>query len=685
MATMRLKQMSPRPPRIFPRACLEVLLLLGLVGPAPGDTPQSAPAGPAELKKLSLEELSQIDVTSPSREPRQAFQTPVAIYVITSDDIRRSGATTIPEVLRLAPGVEVARIDGNRWSVGIRGFGSDLSRDVLVLMDGRTVYTTLLAGTYWQVQDTGMEDIDRIEIIRGPGGTIWGPNAVNGVINIITKSSKETQGLLASAGGGNVEQGFANLRYGGGNGKDFTYRVYGKTFTRSPEFHPDKRNFDDWRSVQGGFRMEWNERDRDSFTLQGDIYVQEAGESVQANTYEPPFQRNIDKDAQLSGGNVMGRWTRVLKPGNDIQVQLYYDRTNRHEANFGDLRDTFDVDFLQHVKWGARNQISWGLGARASRGNDLQVVSGLTFVPHERTDQLYTAFLQDEFALVENRLTLTAGVKMLRTNFTGFDFEPSARLMWTPNNTQAVWAAFTHALRTPSDAEEDFFLTGYLGNAPNGTPFFARINANDHFAPEQLNGTELGYRQLLGKKAYLDVATFYNHYHDLFGLEIAGATFLESNPAPPHLLLPAQFGNALLGTTKGFEISPEFRPASFWRLRASYSYLQTHIRVAPGVSGAGPAGISDSPKHQVTIQSAFDISKTLSLDLTYRYVSVLPIIHIPPYSTGDARLAWRVHRRMEVALVGENLFQPSHPEFAGDPGPLVGVKRSVYAKLTWSE
>ncbi len=333
---------------------------------------------------MSLEELSQIDVTTPSKTPQTVFQSPTAIYVITGNDIKRSGATSIPEALRQVPGVDVARIDANKWSIGIRGFGSRLNRSVLVLMDGRTVYTPLFDGTYWEVQNTNMDDIDRIEVIRGPGGTIWGPNAVNGVINIITKDSKDTHGILASAGGGNEEQGFANLRYGGGNGSDFNYRVYGMSFTRSPEFHSDHDNFDDWRNVQAGFRMDWTEHARDSFTVQGDAYDEVAGERVQATSYTQPYQQNPDGNALLSGGNIMGRWKRTTSAGDDIQVQVYYDRTNRHEPNLGELRNTLDLDYVQRRRLPGRQEISWGLGVRSSFANEIEVVSGLTFSPAER-------------------------------------------------------------------------------------------------------------------------------------------------------------------------------------------------------------------------------------------------------------------------------------------------------------
>ncbi len=338
------------------------------------------------VKKLSLEQLGNIEITTVSKEPEEVRKTPAAIFVITHDDIERSGATTIPEALRMAPGVEVARIDGNKWSIGIRGFGSRLSRSVLVLIDGRTVYTTLFAGTYWEVQDTVMDDIDRIEVIRGPGGIIWGPNAIDGVINIITRDSKDTQGILATAGGGNVEQGFASLRTGGGNGRGLSYRVYGKGFNRGSEFHSDNQNFDGWRAGQAGFRMDWDKNDHDKITIQGDMYDEAAGESVQATSYTPPFSLVINNDARLSGGNIMGNWKRQMDGGKDFELQAYYDRTNRHEPNFGDIRNTFDVDFLERIPLAWRQHLLVGAGARFSDGDELEVVTGLTFDPPDNTD-----------------------------------------------------------------------------------------------------------------------------------------------------------------------------------------------------------------------------------------------------------------------------------------------------------
>lgn len=664
-------RLQPRPARLF---SIGLLFTLSLAA----DSPQ-----PASLKNMSLEELSQIEITTVSKSPTKAIDTPAAVYVITGEDIRRSGAPNIPEALRLAPGVEVARIDSSKWSIGIRGFGTRLSRSVLVLMDGRTVYSTLTAGTYWEVQDTNMDDIDRIEVIRGPGGTIWGPNAVNGVINIITKNAKDTQGLLVSAGGGNVSQGFLNFRYGGSHGQGLSYRVYAKAFTDGPEYHPDGLSFDDWRSVQTGARMDWDTGGRDTFTLQGDLYDEKVGEGIAGVTsYTPPYSQTIYSNAALSGGNILGRWKRVLGDGSDLQLQIFYDRTNRYESNVEDLRNTFDVDFLQRFRMPARQEIAWGLGTRVIPIDDPVVVSGLTFLPSRRTDYLFTGFLQDEIALVEHRLTLTIGTKLLRTNFTGVDPEPSARLAWTPTAKQTIWASYTHALRTPSDAEDNFTLLGY--NPANA--IFARFNPNPGFVPEQMNGEELGYRILVGKGLYLDAAGFYNRYHDLFDEEITGPLLLEQSPPPPRLLIPAKFGNGLRGWTKGVEIGPEWRPRSVWRLRGTYSYLHMNmdqprgsINIEPFVSITGA-----SPQHEATIESTLDISKVLQLDLTYRYVSGLAAYGVPGYSTGDARFGWRISKTLELSLVGQNLLQPWHFEYGGDPGPLVGIRRSGYAKLTWS-
>ena len=638
------------------------------------------------LKTLTLEQLGNIEVTTVSKEPEEVWNAPAAIYVITQEDIQRSGANSIPEALRLAPGVEVARITTGEYAIGIRGFNSRLSRSVLVLIDGRTVYSTFTAGTYWETQDVLIKDIDRVEVIRGPGGTIWGPNAVNGVINIITKNTKDTQGGLATGGGGDVEQVMGDARYGSGNGKGLTYRVYAKGFGWAPQYHTDGENYDDWRSGQGGFRMDWIAHGHDSYRLQGDVYGQSFGERATASTYNPPANVDVNGDATLCGGNILWNWTRAQGAGKDIQIAAYYDHDTRNELNFGDIRNTFNVDFFDRFPW-LHQEISWGATVRFSHGTEVELYSGLTFTPSQRTDQLYQGFIQDEVSLVKNRLSLVVGTKVLKTNYTGVLAEPSARLLYTPTATQTIWAAYTHALRTPADVERDFNLSSFLEYASNGLPVFARFSANPNFRSEQLNGYELGYRGLEGRQFYVDIASFYNHYGDLFSEDLVAAPYVEKNPAPTHILYPAQFGNGLVATTTGGEIAPEWRPMPWWRLGGSYSFLEMHVKKgtnsldigsAPGVQGT-------SPVHQALFQNGFDLPKAVSADVQVRYVSALPGIAVHSYWTGDATVRWAATHHIHLTAVGQNLFQPHHVEFVYDPGPPVGIRRGFYGEVTFSK
>ena len=634
---------------------------------------------------MTLEQLGNIEVTTVSKEPEEVWNTPAAIYVISQEDIQRSGATNIPEALRLAPGVEVARITSGEYAIGIRGFNSRLSRSVLVLIDGRTVYTTFTAGTYWETQDVLMRDIDRIEVIRGPGGTIWGPNAVNGVINIITKNTKETEGALGTARGGDVEQFVGDARYGSGNGRGFTYRVYAKGFGWAPQHHADGDNYDDWQGGQGGFRMDWSAHGRDTYRLQGDAYRQDLGERIAASTYNPPANVDLSGDASLYGGNILWNWTRVQGEGSDIQLAAYFDHNTRNELNFGDIRNTANVDFLDRFPV-SRQQVSLGLTVRFSHGNEVEVFSGLMFTPSHRTDELYQGFVQDEISLVKNRLSLVAGTKVLKTNYTGVLAEPSARLLYTPTATQTLWAAYTHGLRTPADVERDFNLSSFLGNASDGLPIFARFSANPSFRSEQLNGYELGYRGLEGRQFYVDISGFYNHYGDLFSEDLLGPPYVETNPPPTHVLIPAQFGNGLVASTTGVEVAPEWRPAPWWRLGGSYSFLDMHVERGTNSKdiGSAPTVQGSSPEHQALIRNGFDLPNAVSTDIQARYVSALPGIHVSSYWTGDATVRWAATRHIRFTAVGQNLFQPHHVEFIYDPGPPVGIRRGFYGGVTFT-
>src|SRR6266404_1264008 len=407
-----------------------LILLTGLVRESQGDSTQKDQKAEGRLTQVSLEDLGQIEVTTASKVPVKATRTPAAIYVITQEDIRRSGATSIPEALRLAPGVEVARVDSNTWSLGMRGFESTLSRSVLVLIDGRSVYTPLFAGVYWQVQDTLLEDIERIEVIRGPGGTIWGANAVNGVINIITKSTKDTHGMLVSMSGGNVDQGIAEVRVGGGNGKGFDYRLHGKGFIRVSEFHPDGSNFDHWKTGQLGFRTDWNLSPRDTLTLQGDMYQGLDGERVAISLYTPPSRQVFNGPHDVGGGNILGRWQRQFSKDSDIQIQGYFDRTTRYSAQLDEIRNTFDIDLLYHVTLKGSQNVLMGVGGRWSPDAIVQKFATLDFQPHNETDSIYSGFLQDQITLIPDKVALTLGSKFEHNNYSGFEIQPNARLLW---------------------------------------------------------------------------------------------------------------------------------------------------------------------------------------------------------------------------------------------------------------
>lgn len=636
------------------------------------------------LKRLSLEQLGNVEVTTASKEPEEVWRTSAAIYVITQEDIRRSGGTNIPEVLRLAPGVDVAQIDSSTWSVGIRGFGSGFSKSVLVLIDGRSVYTPLFAGVNWRLQNVLLEDIDRIEIIRGPGGTIWGTNAVNGVINIITKNSKDSHGVLISVGGGEVDQGTGEFRYGGNVGKNLDYRVYGMAVARGPEHHVDGANFDDWQLGQGGFRMDWENQKRDTLTLEGDLYKGNFGERENIAFYSPPASVTIDEPEDVSGGNLLGKWQHKWNEKSDIQVQAYYDRTRRLGSQLGEIRNTFDVDCIDHLTLLPRQDIIWGLGARWSPSDFIQTVATVDFLPHHQSDNIYSAFLQDRFTIVQNKFWVTLGSKFEHNIYTGWEIQPSARLLWTPSSHQTVWAAIARAVRSPSRLDENLQLTGFAPMTSLTPAFFLRVAGDPTFVSEQLLGYEIGYRALMTSRFYFDLSAFHNDYNDLTSFGNASFSLVRP-PAPPGLLITIPWANGIKGTTDGVEIAPDWKVGDWWHLKASYSYLYLKTKNKPGNTDPGTVVSynGSSPRHEIVIQSLFNLPKRFEFDPMYRYVSALPGQNVPAYSTVDVRLGWHVREQIEISVVGQNLLQPHHYEFSGDPGPLVAIKRTAFAKITW--
>jgi iron complex outermembrane receptor protein len=643
----------------------------------------------AMLLKLSLEDLGKIQVTTVSRKSENLSGAAAAIHVITPEDIRRSGVTLLPEALRMAPGLQVARANARQWGISARGFNEIFANKLLVLMDGRTIYTPLFSGVFWEETDTVLEDIERIEVIRGPGAALWGANAVNGVINIITKSAKETQGTLLSGGGGVEERGFGTVRYGGQLATNLFYRVYGKYGSRDDFTQTDGRSAEDaWWMSQTGFRLDWEPSEANRLTWQGDYYYGDMGGKYYLQSFDPPASRFQAIRSKAEGGNVLGRWTHSVSSESELSLQLYYDRTDREFGLGREIRQTIDLDAQHRFRLGDRQEVVWGGAYRYSADEITETPDFQMQDPSDRV-QLFSVFAQDEAALVPDRLRLTLGTKIEHHEFTGFEVQPNARLAWTPTERQTLWSAVSRAVRTPSRAERDFRVFGdpgpYLPAVPL-TVISPGFGSRDLVA-EELLAYEIGYRFQVHPRLSLDFAAFYNDYENL---RTVASSPLELRIAPgprPYLVLPLTFSNDLDGETYGCEVSATWQPADTWRLRANYTFLRTQSRSrSPDRTFTVDTG-GNSPQHQFALWSQWDVSRQFECDIGVRYVDSLDalLLRIPAYTEIEARLAWRPNRSCELAIVGNNLLQAHHQEFnpvivfGGD----VQVDRAVYAKLTF--
>src|SRR6185503_3713151 len=480
-----------------------------------------------QLKSLTLEQLGNVEVTTQSKEPTEVWNTPAAIYVLTGEDIRRSGVTSVPDALRLVPGVNVFRVNGSRnWAIGIRGLADQFSKYVLVLIDGRTVYTPLFGGVWWTINNVMLEDIDRIEVIRGPGGTIWGADAVNGVINIVTKHSQDTKGALISSGGGNVDQNTEELRYGSEH-QGWTWRADAFGFVRGPEYHIQNQPNYDWsRDGQIGFRVD-HDTPSNQFTLQGDAYWGKFGDAQRLSTYNPPAAFISYKSTNVSGGNLRTRWRRVFKNKSDVYIQAFWSHDHRTGSNFGEDRNTFDFDFLHRFPASAHQQFTYGFGIRLSPSTVSETIATNVFDPADKTDSIYSAFVQEELRIVPDKLSLTIGTKLEHNNYTGFEYQPNARLLFTPTDKFSAWAAVSRAVRTPDRLDEDIRVDVFAFSPP---PVFARVVGNHNLLPERLVAFEGGFRTLVHPRFYVSASGFYNAYRNLIA---QGALKLSPTPTPP--------------------------------------------------------------------------------------------------------------------------------------------------------
>ncbi len=641
-----------------------------------GRTVPRAFAAERDLSELSLQELMDVEVISVLRKPERRGQSAAAVYVLTADDMRRAGVLTIPDALRLVPGVEVAKIDANKWAVGIRGFANRLSRSVLVLIDGRSVYSPLFAGTYWEVQDTLLEDVERIEVVRGPGGSVWGANAVNGVINIITKSAEHTHGLYAMGGGGNEDRGFGGIRYGGHIGEDFHWRVYAKYFDRDAGFNAaGPPSYDGWQMSREGLRIDWNLTPRDRLTILGDVYDGDAGQQTPIAIDDPPGQRTVYRRNDLSGGSVLARLSHVFSPTSEASLQFYYDNTFRSEANFRERRNTYDVELQHRAQLPWRQELGWGLQYRGSAGKAPPVVESVAFVPHSERDDLVTGFVQNDIALLSDVLRLTIGVKLEHNDYSGVEWQPSGRLMWTPHPHHAVWAAVSRAVRTPTRTDQDLRFDVFVPPAGG----LIRVQGDRDVGPEHVMAYELGYRVQPHERLFLDVAAFYNVYDDLVVIEPGEP---ESDPGVPGSPLTTLIQrNGLHGHGYGLEIAADAALTQHWSVHAAYTAIRLRLASDPGLIGPDQDAPEDqSPRHQVALRSALRLPAGFELDGVLRFVDDIDVPGVSSYVAVDARLAWSFTTHLEISLVGRDLAESHHREFSGG----TEVQRSVFAQVrTW--
>ncbi len=658
--------------------------------PTLAGTPPALPL--SELKQMTMEDLLDIEVTSVSRSESTVGESPAAVFVITPEMIRRSGATAFPELFRMVPGMNVARIDGNKWAVSARGFNQRFQDKLLVLVDGRTVYTPAFSGVYWDTVDYPLEDVARIEIIRGPGASVWGANAVNGVINIVTRSAGDTQGTLVSGGGGTTEQAFGTFRQGGTVGESFSYRYYGKGFTRDETFAEVGDPHDRWRSGRGGVRLDWSPSQTDALTLDGSYLYAVAGRRDERAQIAAPFSFLNLEDETTNGGHMLARWTRQLDENSNWSAQVYWDHFSRLADNLPvRLRvDTYDAEFQHQFVLGDRQKIVYGVGYRyrdtfiGSSGRDDGFA--LTFQPADARLRVFSVFLQDQIALAREQLELTLGSKFEHNDFTGFEVQPTIRLLATPTPKQSLWAAISRAVRTPNLSENSGNATLLPGGSP---PIYPRAVPNRDFESEELTAYEFGYRAQVTDALATDLALFYNDY-DSLRVSVPGTLFTDASGAT---IRPLQVQNAMKGETRGAEVGVLWQATAFLQLHATYTYLKMNLQRDAGLPASSEAAEGQSPRHQAYLRSSMELARAVELDLIGRFVDGLRGFNpggandtIAAYTSLDLRLAWRSREGLTLELVGQNLLDRHHPEFGTSSrirAPVAEARRGIYGKATW--
>ncbi len=639
-----------------------------------------------DLSSLNIEDLMKVEVSTVSKREQSLSETAAAIFVVSQEDIRRSGATNIPDLLRMVPGVYVAQINANSWAVCARAFNSRYSNELLVLVDGRTVYNPSFGGVFWEELDLPLEDIERIEVIRGPGGSVWGANAVNGVINIITKKAADTKGTLLVAGGGNPNQALAVVQHGASVGKSLDYRAFFK-FKDEGSWPglAGQPGADSWHELHGGFRADSRLSTKDTLSVQGDIYSgRDHLPSIVLPSLTAPSVVPFNSQVNVSGGFIQSSWIHAFSSTSSTTLLASYQRHERSDI-ISDARRTFDLDFQHNLSLGGRQQLVWGAAYRYTKSDDIGTTL-ITFLPSHHDSNLFSGFLQYQLDLAANRLKITLGTKLEHNSFSGFGLMPTARLAWVPNDKRSYWMAVSRALRTPADS--DVYLRLNEGALPGqlGTPVVISIFGVPHPKNEEVIAYEAGYRTLLYKNLSMDFAFFYNDFRNQNTIEPA-APFFEPTPLPAHLVQPFIVQNLKFGNAAGLELYANWKLSNRWTISPGYSFSRVHLHLKPpstdfaGLTAAG----EDTPVQSAQLRSHVSLPLHLAWDTSIYFTGNLQSPTVPSYTRLDTGLTWQWKENLEISAFGQNLVQQSHLEFTDVSGSARStlVPRGAYAKITW--
>ncbi len=669
--------------RVAVRLGLMVAFSWAVAGIAPAQTPS-----PPDLTQFSLEDLMNVQVTSVSKKEQKLAKTGAAIFVITQEDIRRSGSTTIPDLLRMVPGVDVARVDHSTWAVSIRGFNSVYANKVLVLIDGRSVYQPVYSGVFWYAQDVPLDDIERIEVIRGPGGTVWGANAMNGVINIITKSAAATRGGLLTAGGGSDAQAEGLLQYGGPAGREGSYRVYARYSNLGQSDAADVTQLaaqpaDSKRLRDGGFRADWNLSPRDLLTAEGQVTLVDGGETVNGViSFAPPASGTFGQLVSADDGNLLARWTHKFLNGSDMSLQAYYDQSHVSTNGASDWSSIGDLDFEHHFRAGSRNDVVWGLSYRVD-ANRFGPTATVGLNPLQRTDSLYSAFVQDEIDVTQT-LSLTLGSKFEHNAYTGFEMEPSAQLVWAPAARHTVWVSASRAIRQPSSVDSGLEAASAIVALPQNTFGVVTVSGNPNTKVEQMRDFDAGYRAQITRRLSLDVTGFLSFYGNLQTTEPQAPFFTLSGGAP-HFVLPFIYQYLGHARSYGAEAFATWNITDRWKISPGATLLNlTATRDPTSEDTTLGQASGDSPRRSFQVRSVVNLTRRLEWDQTVGYTGPLALGNIPGYMRLDTRVGWRLGESTELSITGQNLLQPRHAEFPDfELVDHMLDQRSIFGKITW--